>query len=98
MNSKNKGYYQLFMFPQGVYKGTDYLCSSLCGHKLRRKLGLPHGSCPACRLRRAFFKKIKNPIRVTPYVLLIPYYQPRFVAFAIKKLLTVAEVLSNLFL
>lgn len=99
MNPKNPsaGYYQIFMFPPALHqvnhqvKGT--LCSDLCGHSLKRF----HLSCLRCRLRRVFFGEMKNPVPVTPYVILLRKRTERtFLTQIIKRILTVLEFVDNL--
>lgn len=91
-NNPQAGYYQLFMFPPGLHKAEGTLCSGVCGHKLRRF----HFSCLRCRLRRVFFGKIKNPVPITPYVILLRKSHSGGMGKIIKTWLTILEFLDNL--
>ena len=68
-------------------------CQSLCGHNFKRF----HLTCMFCRLRRVYYGKMPNKIRVTPYLLLI--WKDRKYAkiknVLLKKLLTLCEWLAN---
>jgi hypothetical protein len=95
MNPKNPsaGYYQIFMFPPSLHSKKGSLCSGLCGHSLKRF----HFSCLRCRLRRVFFGEMKNPVPVTPYVILLrKRTEKTFLTRIIKHWLTVLEFLDNL--
>lgn len=94
MNPKRPqdGYFQIFMFPPGLRKNDSVLCSGLCGHVLKRF----HFSCLRCRLRRVYFGRMKNPVPVTPYVILLLQRTDKvFLTQIIKRILTLLEFLDN---
>jgi hypothetical protein len=60
--------YQYFRVDLHKYqKNKGALCSSLCGHQLKRF----HFSCLFCRLRRVAFGKLPPLLQITPYILVI---------------------------
>jgi hypothetical protein len=92
LKNPTAGYFQIFMFPPNLHRNEGALCSGLCGHHLKRF----HFSCLRCRLRRVFFGKIKNPVPVTPYVILLRKSHLGGMGKIIKTWLMLLEFLDNL--